>query len=96
LFGVFSILAMLARVYVGGHYPGDILVGALMGISITIALNTNPVRAFIAAPFLAVERRAPALFYGLLLSGLFEAGVMFGTVRSIGKAIFHALTGVHS
>src|ERR1700730_1519750 len=57
---VFSILAMLARVYLGGHYPGDILVAALVGISITIALNAEPVRALIAAPFLAVEQRAPA------------------------------------
>ena len=90
---VFSIVSMLARVYVGGHYPGDVLIGALVGIGITIALNIKPIGASIAAPLLAIERRAPALFYGVLLASLFEAGVMFNTVRSVGKAIIHLYTG---
>jgi membrane-associated phospholipid phosphatase len=96
LMTIFSIVSMLARVYVGGHYPGDVLIGALVGIGITIALNMEPLRAFIAAPFLAIERRAPALFYGVLLAALFEAGVMFSTVRSVGKAIIHLYSGAYS
>jgi membrane-associated phospholipid phosphatase len=96
LFGVFSVIAMLARVYVGGHYPGDVFIGAMVGVIVTIALTVRPARAFIAPPFLAVERRAPSLFYGLLFAGLFETGIMFGTVRTLGKAALQLLTGTHA
>jgi undecaprenyl-diphosphatase len=96
LFGVFSVFALLARVYFGIHYPGDVVVGALIGISVTVALNAEPMRTFIAAPALHLERRAPAVFYGFLLVILYESGTLFITVRNIGRAVLHLLTGNHS
>jgi undecaprenyl-diphosphatase len=92
LFGAFSLAAMLARVYVGGHYPGDVAVGALIGIAVAVPLLAAPVRRAVAAPFLAIERKAPAFFYSALLASLFEAGIMFGTIRTIGKIALHLMT----
>src|SRR6185437_14477545 len=65
VFGVFAACATLARVYLGIHYPGDILVGALIGIVTSLAVNRDSIRQLIAAPLLAWESRYPAWFYGL-------------------------------
>jgi membrane-associated phospholipid phosphatase len=95
IFGIFSILSMLSRVYLGFHYPIDVFVGAIIGVGVTIALEISPVRTALAAPVLRLERRTPGIFYGLLLAALYEMGTLFITVRNIGKAIIHLIASHH-
>jgi membrane-associated phospholipid phosphatase len=93
LVGLFSIVALVARVYLGIHYPGDIFVGALLGISITALLMSQPIKAALSSPIISLEKRIPALFYGSLFVILFEAGTMFSATRRIGAAVVHVITG---
>jgi undecaprenyl-diphosphatase len=93
LVGLFSIIAVVARVYLGIHYPGDVFVGALLGIGITALLMSHPIRATLASPFISLEKRLPAFFYGSLFVILFEAGNMFSATRRIGAAVIHIVTG---
>jgi len=86
LFGVFSIAAMVGRIYFGIHFPVDIFIGALIGIVVTVTLNAAPVRRFLSQPILRYEPRQPALFYSLLLAALYETSQLFETIREIGKA----------
>jgi len=58
-------LVALARVYLGIHYPGDVLVGALIGVATSVAVNREAIRRRIAAPILALEPRYTPYFYGL-------------------------------
>lgn len=92
-YGVFSALAALARVYLGIHYPSDVLVGALIGIGCGLAVNCAPVRTWIAAPILAWEPRRPAYFYGVLFLVLAELSGGFPNTRRIGVAVVHLFTG---
>jgi undecaprenyl-diphosphatase len=87
LWACFSIMAMAARIYFGVHYPGDVLAGALIGIGVTIGINNEFMRARIASPILAVEQRAPAIFYCLLFSFLYEISTQFPFTRSVLRAI---------
>ena len=41
---VLAALLAFARVYVGTHYPGDVLGGAAIGIAVALLLRTPPVR----------------------------------------------------
>jgi membrane-associated phospholipid phosphatase len=91
LWACFSIMALVARIYLGVHYPGDVLAGALIGISVTIAINNEFMHARIASPIVAVEQRAPAIFYGLLLPIISEVATLFSFTRSIIHSIFHIL-----
>jgi undecaprenyl-diphosphatase len=93
LIGFFATITMLARVAVGIHYPGDILVGALIGGSIAAALNISSLRALLCSPLLSVQQRLPSLFYFVLFAFLYEMCIMFNTVRALGKAIFQLLSG---
>jgi undecaprenyl-diphosphatase len=84
----FSIIAILARVYLGIHYPSDVLAGALLGICITVVMNNEFVHARIAAPVLAAEHRSPAIFYGLLFPVLFETATIFHFTRVMRHWLF--------
>jgi membrane-associated phospholipid phosphatase len=95
LFFVFSIVTMFARIYVGIHFPRDILVGAAVGTAASFILNVKSVREFITRPLLAVERGRPAFFYGCLFAVLYETGILFDNVRRIGKAVLHVLSGTY-
>ncbi len=92
-FGAFSAVVLVARIYMGVHFPSDVLVGAGLGVATTIAFNRDRVRASLARPALVVEKRAPALFYGLLFAALFEMSSMFWLTRKVGRAIFHHVAG---
>jgi undecaprenyl-diphosphatase len=92
-FGVFAAFAAMARVYLGIHYPSDVLVGALMGIATSVAVNREAVRKLIAAPILAFEPRYPPYFYGLFFIALAELSGGFPNTRRIGVAIVHLFIG---
>jgi undecaprenyl-diphosphatase len=89
LWTCFSIMAMISRVYFGFHYPGDVFAGALIGIGVTIAINNEFMHTRIAASIVAVERRAPAIFYGLLFPLIYEISTIFGFTRGILHGILH-------
>ena len=90
----FSIIAMTARVYLGVHYPADVIFGALIGISITIALNSQVMRTRVAARILSLEQVAPSILYGLLFPFVGEVASFFGFTRGLLHAIVHLIHGV--
>jgi membrane-associated phospholipid phosphatase len=93
VFGVFAISTSLARVYLGLHYPSDILVGALLGIGTSMALHCDFVRRKIAAPILAIEMSHPPYFYGVFFVILSELADGFPVTRRIAVAVVHLFRG---
>jgi undecaprenyl-diphosphatase len=91
LWAGFSILAMLARIYFGVHYPGDVVAGVPIGIGITLAINNEFMHAHVAAPIVAVGNRAPAIFYGLMFLFICEVSTLFAYARGIYHAILYLL-----
>ena len=67
--------------------------GALIGTTITIAINNEFVRHRIALPILIFEKQAPAIFYGLLFPFLYEVSTLFAFTRSICHSIIHLVFG---
>jgi undecaprenyl-diphosphatase len=92
-YGLFATFTALARVYLGIHYPSDVLVGALIGIATSIIINREPVRRRFAAPVLALEPRYAPYFYGLFFLALAELSGGFPNTRRIGVAIVHLFIG---
>jgi membrane-associated phospholipid phosphatase len=87
LWACFAVIAMVARIYFGIHYPGDIVAGALIGVGVTLAINNEFMRSRVAAPILAMEVRTPAVFYGCLFPFMYEISTLFGFVRSLRHSI---------
>jgi len=92
LFGALACSVALARVYLGIHYPSDVLAGALIGIATSVAVNREAIRRRIAAPILAFEPRSTPYFYCLFFLVLGEVSGGFQTARRIAVAIIHFFT----
>jgi undecaprenyl-diphosphatase len=93
LFGAFSACVSLARVYFGIHYPGDILVGAMLGLAVGCAMNIEAVRDTVGRTLLGLEKRIPQYFYAVLFMGLAEVAGNFQATRHIGMAVVRMFRG---
>jgi undecaprenyl-diphosphatase len=80
----------LPRVYMGLHYPSDILVGALLGIGIACLLLNEHIRNGMSALPMRWHRRWPASFYSCLYLVTFLFGTMFDPLRAILSVAWHA------
>lgn len=91
LWAIFGVLALTARVYFGIHFPSDVIVGGLIGIVVTIAINCRAMRTRVGSKILSFEQRAPSIFYGLLLAYLVEVSSLFIFTRYTLEAMFDLL-----
>ncbi|HJS86573.1 MAG TPA: phosphatase PAP2 family protein [Acetobacteraceae bacterium] len=87
----------LPRIYLGIHYPSDILVGALLGIAVvwaTLRILEAPDGALgrrILASVSGTEVQRPGLFYATAFVASFEMAMLFDDVRAFGRAGLHWL-----
>ena len=79
------IVILLPRVYLGMHYPTDILVGALIGGVIAWAMHVSPVRSYISRPFTAWQLRSPGTFYACAFLLTSQIAVLFDPVRHVAR-----------
>jgi undecaprenyl-diphosphatase len=71
-----------ARVFLGYHYPTDILGGAVLGILIVILFGSLPLPR-VAFRLLEWERCAAPSFYAVAFIASYQAGTLFSDVREI-------------
>lgn len=76
-----ALVVCLPRVYLGLHYPGDILAGAVVGTAIAWATLAPVSRLIARAGLLEGERRYAYLFYPVLFFLTFQAASMFESLR---------------
>lgn len=80
----------LPRVYLGLHYPSDVIAGALLGISISWLLMGPACRVVRALRLRDVRLRWPHYFYPVLFLLTFQIPEMFGSVRAFGRTVIRA------
>lgn len=76
----YSFLICLPRIYLGYHYPTDILVGALLGIGVASLSRIVTLRRTLARVILNPMNPRPAYLYSFLFLWTFEIGTMFDSL----------------
>ncbi|NPT59917.1 phosphatase PAP2 family protein [Paraburkholderia elongata] len=86
------VLIGLPRIYLGLHYPTDVLAGSALGIGITCVMNARAIRTRIAAPILAFAQRYPGVFYGAAFLLSFELATQFDELRVLAHGLIHGMS----
>lgn len=83
----------LPRIYLGYHYPSDLVVGALIGVAATMVCGLSGPRTALRSIAAGASRRWPALFHAAAFLLLFQMATMFDDVRTVGRQVANVVTG---
>lgn len=80
---IYTFIICLARLYLGIHYPTDIIAGMLIGISIFYIANLIRIRSLIIHPIMRLLAGKPAWFYVCFFILNYEIANYFRNFREI-------------
>jgi undecaprenyl-diphosphatase len=86
-----AIFICATRVYLGLHYPTDVIVGALIGVAVTYVMTRDFIRKPLAAPILRWINRWPGLSYAMAFVVCFELVTQFDEVRTLTQGVAKVL-----
>ena len=81
------VVVLLPRIYVGHHFPGDILVGSLVGLLIALLLMPLLERSKALQSAVTRGEAHPAVLYPLLFMVMFQVAALFEPARRTLDAI---------
>lgn len=85
------VLIGLPRIYLGLHYPTDVLAGIALGIAIVCVLNVRAIRTRLCAPILAFAKYSPGVFFGAAFVLSFELTTQFSELRVLAHELIHGM-----
>lgn len=86
-----TVFICLPRLYLGQHYPTDLIAGAVVGTVLALAVARSGAFRWVGRAALAAEARHPAGWYALGFLVLFEIVEMFQNLRHVVAAVFRTL-----
>lgn len=76
-----ALVICLPRIYLGFHFPSDVIAGAVLGIALMLVLRAWIVRTTLPDRIVHFADSHPAAFYPLAFVLSFELATLFGDIR---------------
>jgi len=94
--GVFALLyallvISLPRIYLGLHYPSDIIAGGAVGVIIALLGNKKKNKKIITRPLIRWLRAHPSSFYACFFVFTYQIANLFNDFRDIGTTVFRLI-----
>jgi undecaprenyl-diphosphatase len=83
------LIICLPRIYLGLHYPTDILAGAFLGVGVSLLFHLKNVRCHVTKPFMRLMDERPGFFYACFFLASFQMGISFLDIRHIADHLSH-------
>ncbi len=71
----------LPRIFLGMHYPSDILAGALLGMAFAFSAKWQAARLAVTRPALRFQERHPGLFYSCFFFLVYQTADLYAPLR---------------
>jgi undecaprenyl-diphosphatase len=78
------LIVLPSRLYLGLHFPTDMLAGGLLGAALVMLTTRSAPRQWISRPFLRWSEIRPASFYALFFLATLELAILFQGMVAIG------------
>ncbi len=79
------VVGCLPRIYLGYHYPSDVIAGAICGVVLMLILHRLLIRTRLPDWLLRWEQTRRTAFYCVAFLGTFELALMFYDARQLAK-----------
>jgi membrane-associated phospholipid phosphatase len=79
-------LICLPRVYLGLHYPSDVLAGMILGVGVTCVVTRKPIMERFSPAIVRLVDRYPTVSYAGLFVILFELATTFDEPRELAQS----------
>lgn len=87
------VIICLPRIFLGLHYPSDILGGAIVGISVIVILNYLTISDYIVNSVGKMKKAYPGIFYCCFFLITYQIADMFESSRALVRFTLDLLTG---
>jgi len=90
------LVVLIPRIYLGFHYPTDILGGAFIGCACVLSTNGSRIKKPLTDPVYEWSEKYPGLFYGLFFLVSYQTVDLFDDIRELAKFLLRvAMLVVH-